>query len=181
MKNPREARKLGLLPYGKSFEAEREQAGALPQEKQKLTAQPGAIVSLSPKIAIQSISTQPAPLKVNAPFELTIQFLNAGNLTVTAGQQYSLSCKVISGGPACPLPSGIKTINQNLQSGAIHFAKFANLTGPAGSYELTVKMLPEKPGEGTKTFTATINPEVKPQNVLGQVPVKQSNQVPIKR
>jgi len=156
-------------------------AGAISQEKQKLIAKPGDIASLSPRITVQSITTQPAPLKANVPFELTIQFLNAGNIAVNAGQQYSLSCKVLSGGPACPLPSGTKTINQSLQPGAIHSAKFTNLMGPAGSYELTVKMLPEKPGEATKTFTVTINPEPKLQSVPAQIPVKPSKPVPLKR
>ncbi|HEX2964869.1 MAG TPA: hypothetical protein VHO84_03760 [Syntrophorhabdaceae bacterium] len=155
-------------------------ADAMPQDKLKLTARTD-VMPLSPKITIQSIATQPAPLKANSAFELTIQFLNAGNMTINAGQQFSLSCKVLTGGPSCPLPSGAKTINQSLQPGSIYFAKFSNISGPAGSYELTVKLIPEKPGDATKIFAVTINPEPRMQNMPASLPVKPSNTVPLKR
>ena len=38
--NPREARKLGLLPYGKSFEAERERLKSLERNERVFKGQP---------------------------------------------------------------------------------------------------------------------------------------------
>lgn len=119
------------------------------------------------KISIESILTEPAPLKPDVPFDLTIQFVNTGNVSVNTGQQYSLSCRIINGGPNCPLPSGTKTITQSLSPGAIYKAKYAGITGPSGTYELTVKLLPEKPVDTTKTFNVIINPKTTLQKIPG--------------
>ncbi len=127
-------------------------------EKPKPGIQPGSVTPISPIITIQNILIQPAAVKATSSFDLTIQFLNTGNLAVNPGKQYSLSCKVLSGGPGCQLPSGTYTINQSMEPNAIFPAKFAGNTGPAGTYELTVKLLPEKPGDTPRTVQVTIEP-----------------------
>ncbi len=133
-----------------------------PLEKPKPAIQPGSVTPLSPKITIQNILIQPAPVKAASSFDLTIQFVNTGNMVVHSGKQYSLSCKVLSGGPNCPLPSGTYTINQNIEPKAIFPAKFAGITGPAGTYEMTAKLLPEAAGDVPRTFQVTIEPGATP-------------------
>jgi hypothetical protein len=139
-------------------------------------AKRGVFTSVSPeaktklnvgsKITIESVATQPAPLKPDVPFTLILKFVNTGNVSVNAGQQYVLSCRVISGGTNCPLPSGTKTIHQSMSPGAIYNAKYAGITGPSGTYELTVKLLSAKQGDVTKAFNVIINPK----KTLRQIP-----------
>jgi hypothetical protein len=144
--------------------------GIADPDAKQLHAQQGLVALIGPQVTVQGIVTQPAPLKANTPFELTIQFVNSGKVAQDPGKQYSLACRVLNGGPACPLPVGMKTINQSIPPGGIHFAKFAGITGPAGSYELTVKLLPEKRGAAAFISTVNIGPNLMMQKVPLVVP-----------
>ncbi|NLN59450.1 MAG: hypothetical protein GX147_01840 [Deltaproteobacteria bacterium] len=134
------------------------QASALPgpQNTQVQASTPPKVV---PEISVQSIMTQPPRLKENAPFNFTIRFINKGRITQEPGMQYSLECRVISGGPACPFPVGTKTIDRGIPPRRTRIVTYSGITGPAGTYEIKVKILPEKPGSTPFTTLQRIWPK----------------------
>jgi len=162
-----------IVPFFSSLViAEQNKPEAAQQNKPASTVPQATTPLPASHLVVQTILVEPSPTRATIPFDVTIQFANMGNKPTSPGQQYSLSCKVISGGPNCPLPTGVKTISASVDpNGAMHFAKFAGITGPAGTYELAITFLPVKPGDTPRTSQVTIIP--KPD--IQKVPLKKDN------
>jgi len=118
-----------------------------------------------PRIVVESVSVKGMPLKSGDPVDLGITFKNKGNKASSSGLLYKISCKVLSGGPKCPVPVTTRTLNKSIGPGMSHPVKLAGtIPASAGKYEVSVGFpsnIREKP------FSLQIEVKPKPQAAPG--------------
>ncbi len=130
----------------------------------------GALVQGKSNLVVKSFSTNPQKPVAGMPFDLTIVFWNSGNVT-SEEQQFTLSWKVVSGGPG--YPTTLATYSN------VAWSRLPNMTdshtipgfkGNEGTYELTVSLVPMNT---TWTYTFPIGPGLQKTMTPSQAPVQQ--------
>lgn len=111
---------------------------------------------------MEGITYTPSPLTAGSAVDLIITFKNNGQADSSAPLNYSVSCTVKSGGPACLVPSSTRSINASIPAGKTYTITLAG-SNPAviGKYEVTVK--PEGgTADSSKTITIDVGLKIKP-------------------
>jgi len=132
----------------------------------------GALAQGKSNLVVKSFSTNPQKPVAGMPFDLTIVFWNSGNVT-SEEQQFTLSWRVVSGGPGYP------TTSANYSN--VAWSRLPNMTdshtipgfkGTEGTYELTVTLLPLNT---TWTYMFSIGPGLQKTTTTtpSQAPVQQ--------
>ena len=114
--------------------------------------------AIKPNLIIKSFSRNPGTTTDSSPFDLIVEIWNKGSAASAATQQYSQSCKVNSGGPACPVPTAIGTL-PSIPANGTYKLKIAGLKGTEGSYEVTIKLLPES-DNNSQWYSFPIGPKI---------------------
>jgi hypothetical protein len=115
---------------------------------------PGSRPAVS-QLAIQSLAVSPLKPRAGAPFEISAQGLNPGEMPLSADYPLFLTCRVIQGGPTCPAPDGPLRLNAVIPGRGNRPFKLGSFKGAPGIYEIT---LSTQPGmrEGSKSLTFTV-------------------------
>jgi hypothetical protein len=102
--------------------------------KQTLAVVPKAVV------VVETVAFKPAPLTAGKAIDLSLSFKNSGTAASDPALQYSLSCTVKSGGPACPIPATKRPVSSaGLAPGESRVVTLAGASpATAGSYDLVV-------------------------------------------
>jgi hypothetical protein len=106
-------------------------------------------------LVIRGLSTSPLKPTAGVPFELSAQGLNAGRDPIRMGHPLHLSCRVIQGGPNCPVPTGPISLNAVIPAQGLHRLKLGSFTAQPGLYEIVLSSGPEK-GKNIKTLTLSV-------------------------
>jgi hypothetical protein len=151
----------------------------------KATTEEGLKKINPPIIKVVSIAYMPAPLKAGSAVDLSIQFMNVG-LGPSTSFTYSLSCKVLSGGPECPVPNTTHTVNKVIQVNQGYSAILMGANpAKAGQYRVSV-ILPGARGRppgvtlnvaGTKAKVQPV-PLIAPPGTTVPTPVPKPKPIP---
>jgi len=121
----------------------------------------GARLVLKDHNVIKSIS-----LKANESFGLVFTVSNTGN-TKSSPFQYTITCKVLRGGPKCPVFSMSRTV-YGIAPQKTHEIKLNGIAAPPGEYEVTVAL---KTGQLRNDGIKRVRLKVEPAN-MSTTPIK---------
>lgn len=121
----------------------------------------GARLVLKDHNVIKSIS-----LKANESFDLVFFVNNAGD-TKSDPFQYTITCKVLRGGPKCPVFSMSRTV-YGIAPQKTHEIKLNGIAAPPGEYEVTVAL---KTGQLRNDGIKRVRLKVEPAN-MSTTPIK---------
>ena len=141
-------------------------SGAVESKKMGTALLPGqgsapAIPAAQPAVSslvIQSLSIAPLKPQAGVPFELSAQGLNSGGTPLQANHSFYLTCRVIQGGPNCPVPTGSILLNAVIPGRGNQMVKLGSFTARPGVYEITISPHPGK-REGAKSLTFSVEAE----------------------
>jgi len=121
-------------------------------QKSKVKSEVATIQVPKPNIIVQSIDlTTPKGRKQGEPFyegegtTLSVSFKNIGKAKSGKNHKYTISCKVNSGGPECPVKNETKFIAKEFNPNDTALVKQPVMLKKAGEYDVTVKVT----GEGS--------------------------------
>jgi len=108
--------------------------------KASKTAELGHVVKVrSPKIVVESVAVHPYPLKAGRAVDLSVNLKNKGSGPSLSGYKYRITCKVLSGGPACPVPDSTRTIPRAIKAGGSYTDQLLGAKAAlAGKYRVSI-------------------------------------------
>ncbi|MCU0579315.1 MAG: hypothetical protein MUF69_07190 [Desulfobacterota bacterium] len=136
-------------------------AGESPKLGQTRPAGPGANAAMkvgppaASSLVIQGLLLSPLKPTAGVPFELSAQGLNEGQDPIPPGQALHLTCRVIQGGPNCPVPTGPITLRGAIPAKGLQRLPLGTFTAHPGVYEITLGSEPQT-GKQLKTLTLTV-------------------------
>lgn len=143
-------------------------AGEAPKLGQARLPGPGAASAMkagqpaASSLAIQGLLLSPLKPAAGVPFELSAQGLNEGLDPIPPGRNLHLSCRVISGGPKCPVPTGPLTLKTPIAARGVQKIGLGTFSAQPGVYEISLGTGPEA-GKHFKTLTLVVEPPPVPQ------------------
>jgi hypothetical protein len=127
-------------------------------ESKKMDGMPAGNPAMSP-LVIQGLSISPTKTLAGVPFELLAEGLNEGRDPIQSGHSLSLSCRVIRGGPNCPVPTGSMALKTAIPAKGLHRLNLGAFSAQPGVYEIT---LSSGSGIGRNVRTLTLAVEAGP-------------------
>jgi len=125
------------------------------------TAKLGQILKLrEPKVVVESVAVRPFPLKAGGVVDLSVNLKNKGSGPSPSGYKYKITCKVLSGGPTCPVPNSTRTIPKVMEPGGTYSDRLLCAT-PAAAGRYRVSIFAPYNSKGRPSFSMVL--EVKPK------------------